>query len=80
MIYNGMPSSQLGRQDWRKSRHSNPSGNCVEIALLSDGRVAVRNSRHTCGPALILSLQAMAAFLRSVKEGEFDDLLDEAEK
>ncbi|MEU8176381.1 DUF397 domain-containing protein [Microbispora hainanensis] len=80
MIYNGMPSSQLGQQDWRKSRHSNPSGNCVEVAALSDGRVAVRNSRHPCGPALIVSLEAMAAFLRSAKEGEFDDLLGDVEK
>ncbi|GLX10698.1 DUF397 domain-containing protein [Microbispora sp. NBRC 16548] len=75
VIYNGMPSSHLGQQAWRKSRHSNPSGNCVEIAVLPDGRVALRNSRHPAGPALIVPLQDMAAFLRSAKEGEFDDLL-----
>lgn len=74
-IYNGMPSSHLGHQVWRKSRHSNPSGNCVEIAVLPDGRVALRNSRHPSGPALIVPRRDMAAFLRAVKEGEFDDLL-----
>ena len=75
VIYNGMRSSHLGQQAWRKSRHSNPSGNCVEIAALPDGRVALRNSRHPSGPALIVPQQDIAAFIRSVKEGEFDDLL-----
>ncbi|GAB3880681.1 hypothetical protein GCM10027612_08640 [Microbispora bryophytorum subsp. camponoti] len=60
--------------------HSNPSGNCVEIAALPDGRVALRNSRHPSGPALIVPLQDMTAFLRAAKEGEFDDLLGEVEK
>ncbi|GLW25468.1 DUF397 domain-containing protein [Microbispora triticiradicis] len=75
VIYNGMPSSHLGRVGWRKSRHSNPSGNCVEIAALPQGLVALRNSRHPSGPALIMPVQDIAAFVRSAKEGEFDDLL-----
>ena len=36
---------------WRKSTVSNPSGNCVELAVLADGGVAVRNSRFPDGPA-----------------------------
>ena len=76
VIYNGMPSSHLGRQAWRKGRHSNPSGNCVEVAALPEGLVALRNSRHPSGPALIVPLRDMSAFLRSAKDGEFDDLLE----
>jgi hypothetical protein len=60
---------------WRKSRHSNPSGNCVEIAALPDGAVAIRNSRHPSGPALICAPTEFSAFLASARDGEFDSLL-----
>ena len=61
---------------WRKSRRSNPSGNCVELALLASGTgVAVRNSRDPNGPALVYTRAEIAAFLGGVLDGEFDDLL-----
>jgi hypothetical protein len=59
---------------WRKSSASNPSGNCVEMAALADGAVAVRNSRHPGGPALVYTRAEIAAFLTGVRNGEFDDL------
>jgi hypothetical protein len=70
---NGMPADQLPLS-WRKSRWSNPSGNCVEVAALPDGAVAVRNSRHPSGPALVYTRAEISAFLAGVKGGEFDDL------
>ncbi|MEV0971621.1 DUF397 domain-containing protein [Microtetraspora glauca] len=74
-VYNGMPSAELGDVPWRKSRHSNPNGNCVELAPLPDGSVAMRNSRHPEGPALIYSASDLLLFARAVKAGEFDDLV-----
>ena len=39
-----------------------------------DGAVAVRNSRHPSGPALVYTRAEIAAFLAGVRDGEFDDL------
>jgi hypothetical protein len=60
---------------WTKSRHSNAEGNCVEVAVLAGGDVAVRNSRDPDGPALVYTPAEVAAFLAGVKDGEFDHLL-----
>jgi hypothetical protein len=70
---NGVPADQL-RVTWQKSSWSNPSGNCVELAALPDGAVAVRNSRHPSGPALVYTRAEIAAFLAGAKDGEFDAL------
>jgi len=72
---NGMPAKDLRDATWRKSRHSNSQGTCVELAGLPGGEIAVRNSRHPDSPALIYSPEEMDAFIRGAKDGEFDDLL-----
>lgn len=76
-INNGAVTSGLLEVSWRKSGYSNPSGNCVEFAELSDGGVAVRHSRYPSGPALVYTRDEMAAFIRGARSGEFDDLLDQ---
>lgn len=67
---NGVQASLLRAAAWRKSSHSNPSGNCVEAAMVSQG-VAVRNSRFPDGPALVFTGAEWEAFLRGVKDGDF---------
>jgi hypothetical protein len=73
-IPNGVRASSLDVR-WLKSRHSNAEGNCVEVAALAEGGVAMRNSRDPHGPALIYTPAEVAAFLAGVRDGEFDHLL-----
>ena len=68
--FNGVQASLLHAAAWRKSSHSNPSGNCAEAADLNDG-VALRNSRFPDGPALVFTSAEWDAFLRGVKDGDF---------
>lgn len=57
------------RPQWRKSSHSNPSGNCVELARLPSRETALRNSRHPDGPILICHRDTVAALLAAAKHG-----------
>jgi hypothetical protein len=74
-VHNGVSAERLAGVDWRRSRLSGAVGNCVEVATLESGDVAVRNSRYPNGPALIYTRAEMAAFLAGAKDGEFDDVL-----
>jgi hypothetical protein len=76
-IVNGMTATGIEGVVWCKSDRSNPSGNCVELARLPDGDIAVRNSRYPAGPALIYTRAEMAAFIQGAREGDFDSMVDE---
>lgn len=67
------PAAAVPSVSWRKSSYSGPTGgNCVEVAHLPGSRVAVRDSWHPAGPALVFTAQEWDAFLASARDGEFD--------
>lgn len=66
-------TANLSAAEWRKSSYSgNQGGNCVEVAELSDGGMAVRDSKDPSGPTLAFTLAEWQAFIGGVKDGEFD--------
>jgi Domain of unknown function (DUF397) len=64
---------ELSRAQWRKASASQANGACVEVATLSGGRVAVRDSKDAgLGPALVFTPAEWEAFKDGVTRGEFD--------
>ncbi|MGQ0775532.1 MAG: DUF397 domain-containing protein [Pseudonocardiales bacterium] len=59
---------------WRKSSFSAAEGNCVEVAALPENRIAVRNSNHPGDGVVYLTRPELAAWIKGVQAGEFDDL------
>ncbi|WP_052847679.1 DUF397 domain-containing protein [Streptomyces avicenniae] len=76
MYENGTPADGIAEAAWIRSAASVGEGNCVELAALPDGGIAVRNSRFPAGPALVYTRAELAAFLTGAKSGEFDFLTD----
>ncbi|MEE1931338.1 DUF397 domain-containing protein [Streptomyces sp. TRM 70351] len=70
---NGVPARFLDAV-WIKSQKSTANGQCVELAALGQGRVAMRNSTDPDGPALVFLASEIDAFLDGAKKGEFDVL------
>jgi hypothetical protein len=71
-IHTGMNASGLTGVTWTKSTRSGPTGgNCVEVAFLPGGNVAMRNSRHPDGPALVFTPAEWSAFIGGARDGEF---------
>ena len=72
---NGMSAAELAELNgarWVKSSYSGPTGgNCVEVAFLAGGRVAVRNSQHPSGPALVFPAGGWDAFISGARVGQF---------
>lgn len=69
-----MPSRLPATTRWRTSSYSTEDGTCFEVADLSDGRIAVRNSTDPDGPTAMFARPEMLAWIKGVKAGEFDDL------
>ncbi|WP_326641649.1 DUF397 domain-containing protein [Streptosporangium sp. NBC_01755] len=64
---------ELAAAKWIKStRSASNGGECVEVARLSSGRHAVRDSKNTTGPALIFTTPEWTAFINGIRNGDFD--------
>ncbi|WP_210582103.1 DUF397 domain-containing protein [Streptomyces sp. GESEQ-4] len=75
-IVNGVRASALQDVTWVRSWRSAMEGNCVEMAALPDGAVALRNSRDPDGPALIYTRAEIVAFLAGARDGDFDTVVE----
>ncbi|UQX04262.1 DUF397 domain-containing protein [Streptomyces sp. RerS4] len=73
-LHNGVAASGIPGAVWVKSSASVGNGNCVELAALEGGEVAVRNSRFPDGPALVFTAAEIEAFIDGAKRAEFDRL------
>lgn len=53
----------LSTAQWFKSSASSGQGDCVEVAFLDAGTVAVRDSKNPSGPALVFGAAEWSGFL-----------------
>ncbi|WP_326635368.1 DUF397 domain-containing protein [Streptosporangium sp. NBC_01755] len=67
-----MDKTQSEMLTWRKARRSSADGgDCVEVADLSGGGRAVRDSKDPGGPVLRFTSKEWGAFVAGVKADEF---------
>lgn len=55
---------------WRTSSYSTSGNQCVEVALVPGGGVAVRDSKDRESGTLVVSPQAWTAFVAAIKTGQ----------
>ena len=74
MNLKGYDTVDPSRLAWRKGRRSTGGGgDCVEVADLPNGGLAIRDSKNADGPILFFTSSERAAFAAGVKE---EGLLD----
>jgi hypothetical protein len=64
-----MTTPDLSRATWHKSSHSSQDGNCIEVARNLPRLVAIRDSKHPAGTALLVPQEAWKHFIRRLRPG-----------
>ena len=62
-----MKKIDLTNAIWTKSSRSNAQSACVEVALLGNSTVPIRDSKNSHGPILVASEAAWGAFVEHLK-------------
>jgi hypothetical protein len=57
---------------WVKSSLSFSNGDCVEMAVLPDGKIGIRDSKDSGGPVLRFTPEEWGSFFGGVQTEEFD--------
>lgn len=65
------PQIDFSKAQWAKAAASGDS-NCVEVAFVEEGYVAVRDTKDRDGGTQVYTRDEWAAFLEGVRQGEFD--------
>ncbi|MGH3612608.1 MAG: DUF397 domain-containing protein [Pseudonocardia sp.] len=67
----------MSTRHWRKSSFStdgNGGDDCVEVTVLSDRQIGLRDSEHPEAIHFTFTRAEITAWIKGVKAGEFDDL------
>ncbi len=64
-------ATDLTTVTWRKSTFTGNTGQCVEVAELPSGAIAIRDSKSPHREPLRFTSQEWAAFLSGVHAGQF---------
>lgn len=67
-----MSGQDLRAAGWRTSSYSGSDGQCVEVAFVGAGRVAVRDSKDRSGPVLVFTGAEWTAFLAAARTRRLD--------
>ncbi|MEU7749649.1 DUF397 domain-containing protein [Nonomuraea sp. NPDC049158] len=66
-------AAELAAATWRKATKSGANGgDCIEVAPLGGGRVALRDTERPDLAPYVVSGSVWAAFMDGAKNGEFD--------
>ncbi|MEU1985956.1 DUF397 domain-containing protein [Nocardia sp. NPDC019395] len=71
-IDNGTNVDLSGAQWLGSPAEGVPGSHSVEIAMLADGHVGMRDGKNPDGPVLVFTPGEWAAFTAGVRDGEFD--------